>query len=182
MDNNFERMLHFTRLGVFAAECIEAIEVAANFSDAVARLRRADNVRLDDGWHDIAFYKLHFHMITAAYKMHGINEHSLQRWVRENIGTLIPGAVQIPLPKKASRGGGLCDVLVNIKGDICPVEVKLVPFGKAAVSQLRGYMDFYGSSRGFAVAPRLSVALPADITFVPVPSAWPADQASPDSE
>lgn len=59
------------------------------------------------------------------------------------------------------------DAWVSKNGELIPVEVKLSSFDNADLKQLSRYMSVYNTKHGYAVAKRLTVMLPKNITFIP---------------
>lgn len=63
--------------------------------------------------------------------------------------------------------GHIPDAWVNKNGELIPVEVKVDKFNASALKQLSRYMSVYNTKHGYAVAKRLTVMLPKNITFIP---------------
>lgn len=70
--------------------------------------------------------------------------------------------------KKPYAGNLMPDSWIEIDGEFMPVEVKRRMFDKKALEQLEGYMNYYKTVRGVAVAKELRVDLPENILFVSI--------------
>lgn len=89
----------------------------------------------------------------------------VHHWFRLNLNSLIPNAV---LAIDIKYGGYIPDFMVVLDGNTRPVECKLI-FNERARNQLFTYMNHFGSSHGYAVAPRLTCELPKNMTFIECP-------------
>lgn len=86
---------------------------------------------------------------------------SVHPWFRANHATLIPGSKLIPVVAKNKKRP---DFLVDINGDVFPVECKL-EFTATSLKQLLGYMKLWKVKTGYAVAETLSCELPPSVIF-----------------
>ncbi|MCK8787625.1 hypothetical protein M0638_24980 [Roseomonas sp. NAR14] len=82
---------------------------------------------------------------------------------KANVEILIPGATLIPV---SGHPEGRCDFLVEVQGQIRPVEIKRDKFDRRAKDQLRRYIEFYEADHGYAAAPSLACTLDAEMTFI----------------
>lgn len=86
---------------------------------------------------------------------------SVHPWFRANYATLIPNSKLIPVVAKNKKRP---DFLVDINGDIFPVECKR-EFTAASLKQLLGYMKLWKVKTGYAVAETLKCNLPPSVIF-----------------
>jgi hypothetical protein len=119
-----------------------------------------------------AFWQLYAcvaeHLVWEDYPLVGQQrEIYLYAIFRTHLSTLIPGALILDRPGQI-REGLRPDFLIQIHDDVCPVEIKADTFNQAAVRQLRGYITAYDAPRGYAVAPKLTGRLDANMLFVPL--------------
>lgn len=91
-------------------------------------------------------------------------EKNVYEWFKSNYKNCLGSEWEIVKLKNHPKH--LPDFWVNNGYYNVPVECKLHKFDDAALRQLQRYMKFYGSNRGIAVAHKLSVPLPKNITFV----------------
>lgn len=133
-------------------------------------LQVRDNPAFAPMFHDPAIgdtlRELEWAFIGATQSRIARHSHELrlaQPYFSANIGTLLPNAVLLNEKKLV---GGLCDFLVMVDGEKRPVEVKRDVFDRAAMTQLRRYMNVYGSSHGYAAAPSIACELDSDMTFI----------------
>lgn len=92
-------------------------------------------------------------------------EEHVRKKFYDNLDAYIPGAVKaaVPLFKK-----NIPDGFITVDGQTAPVEIKRYAFDENALAQILRYMKAYRSELGFAVAPKLTCELPANIRFVEV--------------
>ncbi|HEX8382454.1 MAG TPA: hypothetical protein VF592_03665 [Sphingomonas sp.] len=157
--------------GWFSLKCARAINGACkdrDYNRALDQIEKARDEVMRSGLWSEAYSDLwvtaYVHIIDGRSRS-APRELDLQKHIRANLSAFIDG---ISVPVRSKGGKGLCDILVKLAdGSECPVEVKLGKFDKAAKSQLRRYMEFYGAKRGFAIAATLAVELDPDMEFVP---------------
>lgn len=86
---------------------------------------------------------------------------SVHPWFRDNHATLIPNSKLIPVVAKNKKRP---DFLVDVNGDVFPVECKL-EFTATSLKQLLGYMKLWKVKTGYAVAETLKCELPPSVIF-----------------
>jgi hypothetical protein len=153
--------------GVFARELSRAASLFEPdphnaFNYAVS----ARNTVIDTGfWNDVTIdlwlmFVAFWHTERLQGELSGV-----QPRFKASLPRLLPGAKLIPV---SSHRRGRCDFLIELEGEHRPVEVKRCNFASTAKAQLRRYMDFYGSSKGYAAAPNLTCVLDEDMEFLPI--------------
>ena len=106
-------------------------------------------------WAAIKYESLH----NFASYFHELG--SVHPWFRANHADLIPNSKLIPVVAKNKKRP---DFLVDINGDIFPVECKL-EFTATSLKQLLGYMKLWKVKTGYAVAEVLKCKLPSSVVF-----------------
>jgi hypothetical protein len=92
------------------------------------------------------------------------NEFALQDLFKSRVKELIsPEAEIVSVPRLKKHWP---DSFVKLGDEVIPVEVKLDAFDNKALRQLMRYMKAYDAQRGLAVAGRLTVELPTNISFI----------------
>ena len=86
---------------------------------------------------------------------------SVHPWFRANCAALIPNSKLIPV---VARNRKRPDFLIDINGEIFPVECKL-EFTTTSLKQLLGYMTLWKVKAGYAVAETLKCELPSSVVF-----------------
>ena len=77
-----------------------------------------------------------------------------------------PKIKNVEIVDRKHDGRNIPDAWVKDKEEYIPVEVKLQHFDKSALNQLQRYMRAYKCSKGIAVAEKLTVELPENISFI----------------
>ena len=92
-----------------------------------------------------------------------ITEKTVVNVFKDKIEEIIPNA---KITNKDNDQKHKPDCWVLLDGEEIPVEAKLDFFNITALRQLKRYMSFYKKNKGIAVARKLTVELPENITFV----------------
>lgn len=92
------------------------------------------------------------------------SERDVHKWFKQEYKNILGHGYDII--KKANNAKHIPDFWLSFGGEEIPVECKLNKFDSKALSQLKRYMDFYGSNQGIAVASTLAVDLPYNIKFI----------------
>ena len=103
------------------------------------------------------------HLAWLRQCQHHKSESMLHDKFRENIATLVPGAIIL---KNAIEGEHRPDFLIKLHSEIMPVEIKLHKFDKKSLQQLSRYLSAYRCKRGIAVAKECTCLLPQNILFI----------------
>jgi len=106
-------------------------------------------------WAAIKYESLH-NFASCSYELGSVHP-----WFRTNHTTLIPNSKLIPVIAKNKKRP---DFLVDINGEIFPVECKL-EFTATSLKQLLGYMKLWKVKTGYAVAEVLKCKLPSSVIF-----------------
>ncbi len=77
-----------------------------------------------------------------------------------------PKIKNVEIVDRKHDGRNIPDAWVKDKEEYIPVEVKLKHFDKSALNQLKRYMRAYNCNKGIAVAEKLTVELPENISFI----------------
>lgn len=89
---------------------------------------------------------------------------TVQAWFKREHESLIIGSSLVKVKLQRYRP----DFVVVANGETLPVECKKV-FNKRALNQLLAYMDDMNAHHGYAVAHKLTTALPENITLIVCP-------------
>lgn len=92
------------------------------------------------------------------------NEFALQDLFKSRVKELISPEAEIVSIRGLKNNRP--DSFVKLGDEVIPVEVKLDAFDNKALKQLMRYMKAYDAQRGLAVAGRLTVELPTNISFI----------------
>jgi len=172
---------------VFRKDCPESLNNAIVFLEAAKALAEACRVHgNEDGESQPVFAKARryssyltdagllddFRELYGASRIncawlsqrHSDEVTGIQVRFRESAARLIPGAHLCERPKVETKLRP--DAWVVMEGLPTPVEVKPKVFDGKALKQLLGYMEVCGTTKGVAVAPRLTCELPDTILFI----------------
>lgn len=94
------------------------------------------------------------------------NELFLYDLIKRDISVLIPSAVVVDFH---IIQGHIPDLMIELDGEMCPVEVKKSNINKSALDQLRRYLRVYNCKKGFLMGTKLSTVIEEDhITFIDI--------------
>lgn len=93
------------------------------------------------------------------------NEKMIHDWFKNNVGSLLGSDFE--LVKRKNNPKHIPDFWLSNQVEFIPVEIKLSTFNQKSLEQLRRYMNFYGTSKGIAVARDIDCELPENITIIP---------------
>ena len=151
-----------------------AVKVAITDRDVETAIKLIDATRLiesdeDDelvGWMAMAATEQVCLVLLAEGVKKAPKAHSeygfIQSWFKKNHAGIFPGSSL----EKVQAGRYVPDFMIRTaSGDVVPVECKKT-FNARSLRQLQAYMDHFCAKSGVAVAAKLSVELPANVTFV----------------
>lgn len=95
---------------------------------------------------------------------------TVQAWFKKHHGSLVPNSTIMAM----ESGRYMPDFMIEVAGKRYPVECKKV-FKERSLNQLKAYMDHFGCDNGYAVANKLDIELPENITFIQCHATTPAD-------
>ena len=93
-----------------------------------------------------------------------VSESDVYEWFKENYIYLLGSSYKIV--KRKNDPKHIPDFWLKNKNEFIPVECKLGAFTENSLKQLLRYMDFYGASKGIAVANQCHCELPDNISFI----------------
>lgn len=151
-----------------------AVKVAIsekNVTAAFALIDRAKTLAYADDVHNFEWLAMaatqQVCMVLAAqYQISTPKTHNeygfIQSWFRKNYDSIFPGSSL----EKIKSGRYMPDFMLKMEsGEVIPVECKKT-FNARSLRQLQAYMNHFGAKSGIAVAAKLSVELPENVTFV----------------
>ena len=103
-------------------------------------------------------------IIQNVWQTTRMTEKKVYEWFAVNYKDVLGKSYEIV--KRKNNPKHQPDFWLMYKGEYIPVECKVDAFTKAGLRQLSRYMDFYGASRGIAVASGLKCELPKNIKFI----------------
>lgn len=94
------------------------------------------------------------------------NELFLYDLIKKDISVLIPDSVVVDFQINT---GNVPDLMIEVNGERCPVEVKKLNINKNAIDQLRRYLRVYNCRKGFLMGMKLTTNIEEDhITFIDI--------------
>ena len=136
---------------------------------ALAMIRRAKDIAGQEHnfeWLAMAATQQACMVLAAQGKKSTPSTHTeyglIQSWFKQNHGAIFAGSSL----EKIKVGRYIPDFMLKLSSsEVVPVECKKT-FNARSLIQLQAYMNHFGSKSGIAVAAKLSVELPENVTFV----------------
>lgn len=104
----------------------------------------------------------------ASHNSYRSEEYRVEAW-KKRIAEFLPNAKILSWNEvKKTRGietQKTPDIVIDIDGDVIPVEAKIVPFTKKHLTQLKCYMKLLKTNKGIALAPSLKCELLPNIEY-----------------
>lgn len=150
---------------------------AMSKKDAVQLVKKVRAAFCNQDHFDQVVWDLSCAVLECAAIENRVCEFDIHHLFRENYSKIAAGKVV----EFKSDPHNIPDAWVKIAGVHIPVEMKLHNFNRAAVDQLRRYIDFYKVPvavfpRGIAVGASLTATLPQDMIFISVQVLLDADR------